>query len=144
MELAINKKHASITIIDSVTGFYEHREMLARQIVRALFNFLKEKKQTALLISQKRSSQQSDTAEAAGGLAVAHIVDGTIVFDKKVIETRFDENLYGMPIGSIIRTLRIDGCRLSAHDTDTWLMDINERGLIEIKEKLSDFIKRRR
>jgi len=143
METAITKKHCSVTIIDSVTGFYEHKEMLARQIVRALFNFLKQHKQTALLVSQKRSSQQAESAEAAGGLAVAHIVDGTIIFDKKLIETRFDQSLYGLPIGSVLRTMRIDGCRLSAHSSDTWVMEITDKGIIEIKEKLSDFIKRK-
>ncbi len=144
MEAAIKKKHCTVTVIDSVTGFYEHREVMARQIVRALFNFLKQHKQTALFVSQKRSSQQAESAEAAGGLAVAHIVDGTIILDKKLIETRFDQSLYGLPIGSVLRTIRIDGCRLSAHDSDTWVMEITDKGLIKIKEKLSDVIKKQK
>jgi KaiC domain protein len=144
MEYAIKSKHTSITVVDSITGFYEHREMLARQIVRVIFNFLKRSGQTALLVSQKRSSQGAETAEAAGGLAVAHIVDGTIVMDKKIIETKWDQSLYKMEIGEVLRTIRIDGCRLTGHDKDTWVMEINEFGLIEIKERLKDMIKNKK
>lgn len=142
MKYAIEKKSATITVIDSVTGLYEHREMLARQIVRDIYNFLKRWHQTALLISQKRSSQGSETAEAAGGLAVAHIVDGTIVLAKKLIETKWDVTAYGMPLGSVLRTIRIDGCRLCAHDSRTFVFDIDERGLINIKMTLDEFVKR--
>ncbi len=143
MELAIKKKKATITIVDSVTGFYEHKEIFARQVVRVLYNFLKKQKQTALLVSQKRSTQAETTAEAAGGLAVAHIVDGTIVMDKKLMETKFDVSLYGLELGSVLRTIRIDGCRLCAHDSDVWVMDITPNGLIEIKGKLKDLIRKR-
>ena len=142
MEFAMKKYKPTITVIDSITGFYEHKEMLARQIVRNVFNCLKRNGQTALLVSQKRSSQGAETAEAAGGLAVAHIVDGTIVFDKKLIESKWDEKIYGLPIGEVIRTVRIDGCRLTGHDTSTWIMEINESGLIVIKERLKEFVRR--
>ena len=144
MEYAVKSRHVTVTVIDSITGFYEHREMLARQIVRVVFNFLKRHNQTALLISQKRSSQGAETAEAAGGLAVAHIVDGTIVMDKKLIETKWEQALYGAEIGEVIRTIRIDGCRMTGHDKDTWVMEINDLGLVEIKERLKERIRKRK
>jgi len=136
---AIRKKNTKNVVIDSVTGLYEHREVLARQIVRQLFNFLKKWNQTALLVSQKRSSQSSETAEAAGGLAVAHIVDGTIVMDKEVIASRWTANLYGRKIGEVVRTIRIDGCRLAPHDTRTYLFEITDTGLIDIKGPLGEY-----
>ena len=141
MAYAIKEKKVSNVIIDSITGLYEHKEVMARQIVRQIFNFLKKWRQTGVFVSQKRSAQASESAEAAGGLAVAHIVDGTIVLDKKLIESRWDENLYGLPVGSVIRTLRIDGCRLTAHDSQTWVFEITETGLIEIISPLPEFIK---
>ena len=88
MEIAFEKKDCDLTLTDSVTGFYEHKEILARQVVRVLFNFLKGNGRTGIFISQRRSSQQAESAEAAGGLEVAHIVDGTIIFDKKLNEIR--------------------------------------------------------
>lgn len=143
MEYAVKSRKVDVVVIDSITGLYEHKEVMARQIVRIVYNFLKRSHLTSIIVSQKRSSQGSETAEAAGGLAVAHIVDGTIVMDKKLMETKFDASLYGLPLGSVLRTIRIDGCRMSGHDTNTYVMEINEMGLVEIKERLSDFIRRR-
>ncbi|AIY89639.1 KaiC domain-containing protein [Geoglobus acetivorans] len=140
MAYAIREKKTSNVIIDSITGLYEHKEVMARQIVRQVFNFLKKFRQTGILVSQKRSAQASESAEAAGGLAVAHIVDGTIVLDKKLIETRWDVNLYGLPLGEVLRTVRIDGCRLTAHDSKTWVFEITETGLVNIISPLSDYV----
>ncbi len=144
MAYAIKDKKTNNVVIDSITGLYEHKEMMARQIVRQFFNFLKKWKQTALFVSQKRSAQGAETAEAAGGLAVAHIVDGSIVMDKKVIDSKWETSLYNMSIGSVLRTIRIDGCRLTGHDTRTWVFEISEGGTIDIISPLEDFIKRKR
>lgn len=122
MAYAIKEKKITNVIIDSITGLYEHKEMMARQIVRQFFNFLKKWRQTGLFISQKRSAQASESVEAAGGLAVAHIVDGTI--------------------GDIIRLIRIDGCRLSGHDSRTWVFEITELGTIKIIAPLAEYVRR--
>ncbi len=140
MAYVIKEKKTTITVIDSITGLYEAKEVMARQIVRQFFNFLKKWNQTGMFVSQKRSSQGAETAEAAGGLAVAHIVDGTIVMDKKLIETKWDINLYNMPLGSILRTIRIDGCRLAGHDSKTWVFEITEAGTIKIKKPLEQIV----
>lgn len=143
MAYAIRERKTNNVIIDSITGLYEHKEMMARQIVRQFFNFLKKWKQTALFVSQKRSAQGAETAEAAGGLAVAHIVDGSIVMDKKLIESKWDMTTYKLPIGSVLRTIRIDGCRLTGHDTRTWVFEITEGGTIKIISPLEEFIRRK-
>ncbi|WP_290595620.1 MULTISPECIES: KaiC domain-containing protein [unclassified Archaeoglobus] len=143
MNYAIKEKKVTNTVIDSITGLYEHKEVMARQIVRQFYNFMKKSRQTGIFVSQKRSAQASETAEAAGGLAVAHIVDGTIVLDKKLIESRWDVNLYGLPLGSVLRTIRIDGCRIAPHDSRTWVFEITEIGTIKIIAPLNEFIKRK-
>ncbi len=143
MAYVIREKKTKNVVIDSITGLYEHKEVMARQIVRLIYNFLKRHWQTSLLVSQKRSAQASESAEAAGGLAVAHIVDGTIVLDKKIIESRWDSTLYKMPIGSVLRLIRIDGCRLAPHASDTYVFEITDTGLIDIKMPLKELIKRR-
>ncbi|MCD6331435.1 MAG: KaiC domain-containing protein [Thermoplasmata archaeon] len=142
MAYAIKEKKVTNVIIDSITGLYEHKEMMARQIVRQFFNFLKKWKQTGLFISQKRSAQASESVEAAGGLAVAHIVDGTIVVDKKLVMSQREATLYKKPIGDVIRTIRIDGCRLAGHDTRTWVFEITELGTVEIIAPLAEYIRR--
>jgi len=143
MAYVIREKHTNNVIIDNITGLYEHKEVMARQIVRVFFNFLKKWKQTGIFISQKRSAQIAESAEAAGGLAVAHIVDGTIVLDKKLITTRWDSNMYRMPVGSVLRTIRIDGCRLTGHDSRTWIFEITPGGTINIISPLEEYISKR-
>ncbi len=144
MKNAIETSGATISLVDSITGLYEHNELDARKVVRRFYNFLKSKKQTGFLISQKRRSQESSTVEAAGGLGVAHIVDGSIVLDKKLVSTKYEETIYGVSLGSVIRTIRIDGCRLAGHEQSTHILKINDAGVVDIGEELSLHIKKNR
>ncbi|MFN3599705.1 MAG: KaiC domain-containing protein [Aquificaceae bacterium] len=124
------------TIIDSVTGLYEAREMQARVVVRQLFNFMKKWYQTALFVSQKRSGHEELTAEAAGGYAISHIVDCSFVLSKDIVLTPSQSKLYKKPLGELVRFFRIDGCRLCGHDTKTHYMKITETGLVKIGEPI--------
>lgn len=137
LSYAIQQFKIRFTIIDSITGLFETREMLARAVVRRLFNFMKKWYQTALFVSQKRSGHEELTAEAAGGYAVGHIVDGTMVLAKELIDSAFKAKLYNRPIGDIVRLFRIDGCRLCGHDTKTHFLEITEAGLVVIREPIS-------
>ncbi len=136
LAFAIKNYKVRHTVIDSVTGLYEAKEMLARTVVRQLFNFMKKWYQTAIFVSQKRSGHEELSAEAAGGYAVSHIVDCTMVLAKELIMTRSQANLYKRPIGDIVRLFRIDGCRLCGHDTKTHYLEITETGLVRIGEPL--------
>ncbi|NPA40754.1 MAG: KaiC domain-containing protein [Aquificae bacterium] len=136
LAFAIKNYKVRHTVIDSVTGLYEAKEMLARTVVRQLFNFMKKWYQTAIFVSQKRSGHEELSAEAAGGYAVSHIVDCTMVLAKELIMTKSQSALYGKPIGDIVRLFRIDGCRLCGHDTKTHYLEITETGLVKIGEPL--------
>jgi len=138
---AIKTYKIKYTIVDSITGLYEHKEMMARIFVRQLFNFMKKWYQTALFVSQKRSSHEELSAEAAGGYAVSHIVDCTMVLSKKTIQSSYDERMYKRPIGEMVRLFRIDGCRMCGHDTETHFMEITERGLIKIGPTLKELLR---
>jgi len=128
-------------VIDSVTGLYEAKEMMARSIVRKIFNFLKQKRLTGILVSQKRSGHEVESAEAAGGYAVSHIVDCSIVLSKSTIMSKFLSKMYKLPLGSIIRFIRIDGCRMCGHDTRTHLLEITDTGLVKVGKALNEVIK---
>jgi len=136
LAFAIKNYKVRHTVIDSVTGLYEAKEMLARTVVRQLFNFMKKWYQTAIFVSQKRSGHEELSAEAAGGYAVSHIVDCTMVLAKELIMTKGQSNLYNRPIGDIVRLFRIDGCRLCGHDTRTHYLEITDVGLVKIGEPL--------
>ncbi len=132
----IQNYKVKFTVIDSITGLFENKEMLARVVVRQIFNFLKKWYQTAILVSQKRGGHEELTAEAAGGYAVGHIVDGTMVFAKEIVDSSFKAKLYKKEIGDLVRLFRIDGCRLSGHDTKTHFLEITETGLVRIGEPI--------
>lgn len=132
----IQNYKVKFTVIDSITGLFENKEMLARVVVRQIFNFLKKWYQTAILVSQKRSGHEELTAEAAGGYAVGHIVDGTMVLAKELVDSAYKAKLYKKEIGDIVRLFRIDGCRLSGHDTKTHFLEITETGLVKILEPI--------
>ena len=135
--------HCHRTVIDSITGLYESKEMLARSVVRAFFNFMKKRYQSAIIVSQKRSGHDELSAEAAGGYAVGHIVDCTMVLSKEILLSASRARAFKKELGDIIRLFRIDGCRLCGHDTRLHLMEITELGLVEIKEPLVEYLKRR-
>ncbi len=141
LEYAIDTYDTKSVVIDSVTGLYEAKEMMARSVVRRLFNFMKLKHQTALFVSQKRSGHEELTAEAAGGYAVSHIVDCSIVLSKELIMSRYAANLYKRPIGSIVRLIRIDGCRMCGHDTKTHIFEITKTGLVRVGPSLDELLK---
>jgi len=129
---AIKEYNVKFTVIDSITGLFENKEMMARSIVRRVYNFLKKWYQTSILISQKRSGHDLLSSEAAGGYAVGHIVDGTIVLSKELIDSTYKAKIYKKPIGEIVRLFRIDGCRMCGHDTKVRFLEITETGLVKI------------
>jgi KaiC domain protein len=129
---AIKEYNIKFTIIDSITGLFENKEMMARSIVRRVYNFLKKWYQTSILISQKRSGHDLLSSEAAGGYAVGHIVDGTIVLSKELIDSTYKAKIYKRPLGDIVRLFRIDGCRMCGHDTKVRFLEITETGLVKI------------
>jgi len=130
------------TVVDSVTGLFEAREMMARSVVRALYTFCKKWHQTAVFVSQKRSAHEELSAEAAGGYAVGHIVDCTMVFSKELLLSARSASAYGLPPGTILRLFRIDGCRLCGHDTAVRLLEITELGLVKVGKTLAEILKR--
>ncbi len=138
----LEKYPAKVLVIDSVTGLYEAKEMAARNVVRQFYGFSKKRRLTSLFISQKRSGHQELSSEAAGGYGVGHIVDATIVLAKKEIMSRYDQSLYAMPMGELIRLFRIDGCRLCGHDTKTRFMEITDSGIVKIGEPVSSKLNR--
>ncbi len=135
---AVRTHRVRHTVIDSLTGLFEAREMLARDVVRPLFDRLKRSRQTALLVSQKRSGHEALTAEAAGGYAVAHILDGSLVLAKHPVLSPQAARLYRVPLGETVRLFRIDGCRLAGHDTRTHLCEIGPDGILRIGPPLAE------
>jgi KaiC domain protein len=133
---AIKEYKIQNVVIDSITGFFENKEMMARTIVRQIYNFLKKWYQTSILVSQKRSGHELLSSEAAGGYAVGHIVDGTVVLSKEIIDSNYKAKMYKKPLGEVVRLFRIDGCRMAGHDTKVRFLEITETGIVKILEPI--------
>ncbi len=125
-------------VVDSITGLFEDREMKARSIVRQIYSFAKEHRQTAILVNQKRSGHDEISPEAAGGFAVAHIADVNIVLWKLTVMKKWEVDMYNAPIGTLVRFIRIDGCRVSGHDPRAHFFEITETGLAKVGPVLGD------
>lgn len=137
----IEKEKINSTVIDSITGLYEGKEILARSIVRKLYETMKKHYQTAIFISQKRSSHEEISSEAAGGYAVPHIVDCTIVLSKIVLNSKAAATMYNRKPGEVLRTIRIDGCRMCGHDPNVHLLEINEWGILQVGKPLYEVLR---
>lgn len=133
-ELSNNYRNGLI-VFDSLTGFYESKEVMARYIVRRIFQFCKNLSLTAFLISQKREDSPF-SSKSAGGMAISHIADCNIILSKIIISTAYEKKIYEKEIGQVIRTFRIDGCRLCGHSSKTHLFEIDKTGFINFLKYL--------
>jgi KaiC domain protein len=133
----IREKNIKACVIDSITGLYEGQEMVARKLVRRLYEVMKDNYQTAIFISQKRSSHEELSSEAAGGYAVSHILDCNIVL-AKIVASRTTASSYGVSPGEVVRTIRIDGCRMCGHDTRVHILHIDDLGIVKVGKALSE------
>jgi KaiC domain protein len=133
-ELRADYKNGLI-VFDSLTGFYESKEVMARYIVRRIFQFCKNLNLTAFLISQKREDSPF-SSKSAGGMAISHIADCNIVLSKIIISSPYEKKIYEKEIGQVVRTFRIDGCRLCGHSSKTHIFEIDKIGLINFIKPL--------
>ncbi|MGC8814754.1 MAG: KaiC domain-containing protein [bacterium] len=134
-ELSNNYRNGLI-VFDSLTGFYESKEVMARYIVRRIFQFCKNLNLTAFLISQKREDSPF-SSKSAGGMAISHIADCNIILSKIIISSAYEKKIYEKEIGQVVRTFRIDGCRLCGHSSKTHIFEIDKTGLINFVKYLS-------
>jgi KaiC domain protein len=118
-----------ICIFDSVSALYENREVMARYIIRRIFQICKNLNLTCFMVSQKREDSPF-SSKSAGGLAISHIADCNIVLSKVIISSFLEKKIYNSEIGEVVRIFRIDGCRLCGHNTKSHFYKINEYGYI--------------
>lgn len=119
---------APIVVIDSLTGFYEAKEVQARTIVRRIYQFFHASKSLLFAISQKRSTHDIETEEAAGGLAVAHIADVNIIMLKMLADREWIVKKFEVNEGDYVRLIRVAGNRFGKHRSGWLKFKITEEG----------------
>lgn len=133
-ELYSLAKGFDICVFDSVSGIYENREVMARYVVRRIFQISKNLKITCFMVSQKREDSPF-SSRSAGGLAISHIADCNIVLSKIVVSSFAEKKIYNAEIGDLVRIFRIDGCRMCGHSSKNHFFKINEYGYIVFNVK---------
>lgn len=101
-------------IFDSLTGFFREWAAQAYIFVDVVVTLLHEAfseyniRPVVFAISQKASKEWGkDDEQGFGGYGPVHIMDGSIVFSKKKVDSWFHKEI-GLPLGSMQRFIRMD------------------------------------
>ena len=120
-----------LSLIDSVTMLEDTRGALKYRVME-ICRFNQEQGITALMVNQ-RTKETWDAYEMAGGHAIAHAVDGTILIDYG--RTYHNDQVEELgKRGTSVRMARIMDCRLCNFDRDRKPIDISSDGFIRLVE----------
>lgn len=124
----VEKEKIELAIFDSVTVLEAYRGALKYRVME-LCRFNQTHGVTGLFVNQ-RSAETWDTYDMAGGIGLAHNLDGTIIVDYGRVFW-FDQQVdLGMRRGEFVRIARILDCRLCNFERRRIQIDITPDGFI--------------
>jgi hypothetical protein len=128
---ACQKYAVELALIDSVTMLEEKRGALKFKIME-LCRYNQDHGITAIMVNQ-RTKETWDAYEMAGGHAIAHAVDGTILVDYGRTYHPDQVNDLGKR-GTFVRMVRVMDCRLCGFNRDRIPVEITNDGFIRKTE----------
>ena len=133
----VEKEGIDLAIIDSVTVLEAYRGALKYRVMElARYNQLHGV--TALFVNQ-RSAEKWDSYDMAGGIGLAHNLDGTIIIDYGRVYWMDQQRELDLKRGEFVRIARVLDCRLCNFGRERIKIDITPDGFIRpIKPKLTD------
>lgn len=124
---ACESKGITLALIDSVTMLEDKRGQLKYKIME-LCRYNQDHGITALMVNQ-RTKETWDAYEMAGGHAIAHAVDGTILVDYG--RTYHPDQVAQLgKRGTSIRMIRVMDCRLCGFNRDRIPIEITTDGFV--------------
>jgi hypothetical protein len=130
----IEGEKIELAIIDSVTVLEAYRGALKYRVMElARYNQLKGV--TGLYINQ-RSAELWDTYEMAGGIGLAHNLDGTIIIDYGRIYWQDQQVDLEAKRGEFVRIARVLDCRMCNFERRRIRIDISPDGFIKALEPI--------
>jgi len=124
----LEKESIDLAIIDSVTVLESYRGALKYRVMElARHNQLKGV--TCIYVNQ-RSKESWDTYEMAGGIGLAHNLDGTIIIDYGRVYWQDQQADLDVKRGEFVRIARVLDCRMCNFERDRIRIDITKEGLI--------------
>jgi KaiC/GvpD/RAD55 family RecA-like ATPase len=128
------KEKIELAIIDSVTVLESYRGALKYRVME-LARYNQVHGITALFVNQ-RSSEVWDSYDMAGGIGLAHNLDGTIIVDYGRVYWHDQQMDLGAERGEFVRIVRVLDCRLCNFERRRMRVDITKDGFLRIIEPL--------
>jgi len=130
----VEREKIELAIIDSVTVLEAYRGALKYRVMElARYNQLHGV--TGLYINQ-RSAEMWDTYEMAGGIGLAHNLDGTIVVDYGRVYWYDQQTDLEAKRGEFVRIARVLDCRMCNFERRRIRIDITSEGFIKALEPI--------
>lgn len=130
----IEKERIELAIIDSVTVLEAYRGALKYRVMElARYNQLQGV--TGLYVNQ-RSAERWDSYDMAGGIGLAHNLDGTIIIDYGRVYWQDQQVDLEANRGEFVRVARILDCRMCNFERRRIRIDITPEGFIQALEPI--------
>ncbi|MEM2281760.1 MAG: ATPase domain-containing protein [Candidatus Bathyarchaeia archaeon] len=128
------KEKIELAIIDSVTVLESYRGALKYRVME-LARYNQVHGITALYVNQ-RSSEVWDSYDMAGGIGLAHNLDGTIIVDYGRVYWYDQQVDLGVERGEFVRIVRVLDCRMCNFERRRIRVDITKDGFLRVVEPL--------
>ena len=133
----VEKQGIELVIVDSVTVLEAYRGALKYRVMElARYNQLRGV--TALFVNQ-RSAETWDSYDMAGGIGLAHNLDGTVIVDYGRVYWPDQQRELDLKRGEFVRIARVLDCRLCNFERERIQVDITPDGFIRpVENKRAD------
>ena len=128
------KEKIELALIDSVTVLEAYRGALKYRVME-LARYNQVNGITALYVNQ-RSSEVWDSYDMAGGIGLAHNLDGTIIVDYGRVYWQDQQIDLAVSRGDFIRVSRVLDCRMSNFERRRIKIDITPDGFLRALEPI--------
>jgi KaiC/GvpD/RAD55 family RecA-like ATPase len=135
----MEKENIDLAIIDSVTVLESYRGALKYRVME-LARLNQIKGVTCIYVNQ-RSRESWDTYEMAGGIGLAHNLDGTIIVDYGRVYWQDQQSDLEVKRGEFVRIARILDCRMCNFERERVRVDITKDGFVRPVEPLTETTK---
>lgn len=131
---AAEKEKIELAIIDSVTVLEAYRGALKYRVME-LARYNQIHGITALYVNQ-RSSENWDSYDMAGGIGLAHNLDGTIIVDYGRVYWQDQQLDLAASRGEFVRIARVLDCRMCNFERRRIKIDITSDGFLKASEPI--------
>jgi KaiC/GvpD/RAD55 family RecA-like ATPase len=124
----VERENIDLAIVDSVTVLESYRGSLKYRVME-LARHNQMKGVTCIYVNQ-RSKESWDTYEMAGGIGLAHNLDGTLIVDYGRVYWQDQQADLEAKRGEFVRIARVLDCRMCNFERDRIRIDITKEGLL--------------